>query len=410
MREASSDDATAGSHPRGGFSFVLRFGLEGDFVILKIMQTPRYEYSRRVLSETISTLKSVEFENGLTVRYAVKANPFPAIIKQMHEAGLYFDASSSYEASELLALGIPGENISLSSQQLAHNLPELLLAGVQFVATSLHQLEAFLATPGRGDRVAVRINPPVGYGHNKRTSTGGPASSFGIWHEYIGEVLELASSSGVIIDRVHIHVGSGADPSVWQGVMETSLEIMQRFGGATTLDIGGGYKVHRYGEEKEADMVAILQMFRSSLANFTEATGRKIKLEIEPGTFLVAHAGTLVARVDDIVDTGKEGYAFIRLNTGMNDFLRSSLYGAQHKIEVINEAIETKSYVVVGHNCESGDILTPAKGDPESIEPRELKVAKIGDEVRIYDMGAYCASMRARGYNSFPIATEHMVD
>ena len=74
---------------------------------------------------------------------------------------------------------------------------------------------------------------------------------------------------------------------------------------------------------------------------------------------MIAHIGTLVAKVDDIVDTGKDGYVFIRLNTGMNDFLRSTLYGARHKIEVINNSSKKKDYVVVGHNCESGDIFTP---------------------------------------------------
>ncbi len=374
------------------------------------MQTPRYEYSWRVLGETIALLQSVEFPNALTVRYAVKANPFPDIIKLMHEAGLHFDASSSYEAEELLALGIPGQNISLSSQQLAHNLPELLKAGVQFVATSLQQLETYLSTAGRPETVAVRINPPVGHGHNNRTSTGGTSSSFGIWHEYIDSVLKKTQTANATIEKVHIHVGSGADPGVWKEVMETALGIIEKFPDATTLDIGGGYKVHRYGDEKEVDMVAVLEMFKERLADFEAKSGRRLKLEIEPGTYLVAHAGTLIAKVDDIVDTGENGYTFLRLNTGMNDFLRSSLYGARHKIEVMNDSDKMREYVVVGHNCESGDILTPAPGNPEEIEPRNLKEAKIGDEVRIYDTGAYCASMRAKGYNSFPDATEVFVD
>jgi diaminopimelate decarboxylase len=124
---------------------------------------------------------------------------------------------------------------------------------------------------------------------------------------------------------------------------------------------------------------------------------------------LVAHAGTLVAHIDDIVDTGEHGYTFIKLNTGMNDFLRTTLYGSQHRIEILNDQTETKDYVVVGHNCESGDIFTTVPYDPEVLQPRTLKKAMIGDEVRIYDCGAYCASMRAKGYNSFPDATEWFV-
>ncbi|PIW96867.1 diaminopimelate decarboxylase [Candidatus Kaiserbacteria bacterium CG_4_8_14_3_um_filter_38_9] len=374
------------------------------------MPTPHYEYSKGVILKIIETLLSVEFPFGLTVRYAVKANPHPEIIKLLAEKGIMFDTSSSYEATDLLTLGIAGRAISLSSQQSPHNLPELLQAGVDFVVTSLHQLETYINTPNRRDTIAVRINPPVGYGHNNRTSTGGINSSFGIWHEYLDQVLSITKTAGIKINRIHIHFGSGADPSVWEEVAEVALAIMERVSEATVLDIGGGFKVHRFGEEKEANMPAILTMFKQKLNEFAKKTGRQLRLEIEPGTYMIAHAGILITTIDDIVDTGSEGYTFLRLNTGMNDFLRSSLYGARHKIEVITNMTTTKDYVVVGHNCESGDILTPASDNPEEIETRNLKEAKIGDEVRIYDMGAYCASMRAKGYNSFPSAPEYFVD
>lgn len=374
------------------------------------MQTPRYEYSRSQINERVNELMSLSLPDGLVVRYAMKANPFPEIIKMLNQAGVHFDASSSYEAAELLELGVPGEHISLSSQQTSHNLPELLKAGVLYVATSINQLELFLEAREHTDKVGVRINPDLGSGHNNRTSTGGVNAGFGIWHEYIDEVLSLTEGAGVTIDRLHIHVGSGADPKVWGEVMDRSLVMVKLFPTVASLDIGGGFKVHRFGKESETDMSEIVKIFQWKLEAFAIDTNRKLQLEIEPGTYFIAHAGTLVAQVDDIVDTGENGHTFIRLNTGMNDFLRSTLYGAQHKIEIINNATKMKDYVVIGHNCESGDIFTPAKGDPEAIEPRTLKEAKIGDEVRIYDAGAYCASMRAKGYNSFPNATEIMVD
>ncbi len=373
------------------------------------MQTPRYEYSRAGIQERIDYLLELSLPFGLVVRYAVKANPFPEIISMMHGAGIHFDASSSYEATELLAQGVPGERISLSSQQSAHNLEALLRQGVLFVATSLKQLRLFVATPGRPASVGVRINPDMGHGHNKRTSTGGTSASFGIWHEYIPEVLAAAKEAGLTIDRLHLHIGSGADPSVWGSVMDRALEVVARFPDVTSLDLGGGFKVHRYGTEVEADMVSIATIFSEKLRAFETQTGRALRLEIEPGTYFVAHAGVLVATIDDIVDTGETGHIFLRLNTGMNDFLRSAIYGAQHRIEVMNDSAETGEYVVVGHNCESGDLFTPVPGNPEEIAPRTLRMASIGDEVRIYDTGAYCASMRTRGYNSYPDAHEYMV-
>jgi len=373
------------------------------------MLTPRYEYSRSKILERVGYLMSLSAPYGLTVRYAVKANPYPEIIRMVNESGICFDASSSYEAADLLAEGVPGEKISLSSQQSPHNLDELLEKGVRFVATSLGQLRLFLES-SHPATVGIRVNPDFGHGHNKRTTTGGVSASFGIWHEYVPEALEIASSNNVIIDRLHIHIGSGADPSIWGGVMDRALTIAERIPSVTSLDIGGGYKVHRFGDEAEADMGEILRIFSEKLEAFRERTGRELHLEIEPGGYLIAHAGTLVAKVDDIVDTGERGFTFLRLNTGMNDFLRTAMYGAQHRIEVVSDSPNEREYVVVGHNCESGDIFTTAAWNPEEIEGRKLREAAVGNEVRIYDVGAYSASMRAKGYNSFPDAIETMVE
>lgn len=148
------------------------------------MNPPRYEYSRSTIEKTINLLLSLSSPYGLQVRYAVKANPHPEIIKMMDDRGVYFDASSSYEAEELLNQGIAGNKISLSSQQSPHNLEALLNAGVLFTATSINQLKLFLNFPNRPSVVGVRINPAFGAGHNNRTSTGGTSASFGIWHEY----------------------------------------------------------------------------------------------------------------------------------------------------------------------------------------------------------------------------------
>jgi diaminopimelate decarboxylase len=91
--------------------------------------SPLFVYSTEQLRGRAQELMQLELPYGYTVRYAMKANPHQEIIKLFAQEGLHFDASSSYEAAELLAQGIPGNKISLSSQQPAHHLPELLEAG-----------------------------------------------------------------------------------------------------------------------------------------------------------------------------------------------------------------------------------------------------------------------------------------
>ena len=168
--------------------------------------TPCFVYSRDVLAERAHILLNLELPYGLINRYAVKANNHPEVIRLFHEAGLEFDASSGYEAQELLEQGVPGEKISLSSQQPAHNLTELLAQGVQYVATSLHQLELFLTAENHPSTVGPRVNPGIGAGHNNRTTTGGANSSFGLWQAYVPQALETVAAHGVSIDRLHIHL------------------------------------------------------------------------------------------------------------------------------------------------------------------------------------------------------------
>ncbi|HEY4161380.1 MAG TPA: diaminopimelate decarboxylase [Candidatus Saccharimonadales bacterium] len=368
--------------------------------------TPLYVYDTAGIRARAKELAGLQLPYGLAVRYAVKANPHPQIIKMFAEEGLSFDASSSYEAAELLEQGIAGERISLSSQQPAHNLPELLRAGVQFVATSQHQLELFAAAKDHPGTVGLRVNPGMGNGHNNRLTTGGVGASFGLWHEYLPQALQFAKEQGIEIDRLHVHVGTGGDPSKWGDVLDAGLHIAEQMPDVTSLDIGGGFKIAYTEADTEADMPHIFELFGQKLSGFAQKTGRQLRLEIEPGRWLVAHGGVLITEVVDVVDTGKDGYTFLRTNTGMNDFLRAAMYGAQHRIKVLNDAAEQAEYIVVGHNCETSDILTPAPHDPEGILPRQLQRANIGDLLAVYDTGAYCASMSTKGYNAFPTAKE----
>jgi len=377
--------------------------------LVKKHGSPLYVYDKANLRDRSRFLMQQSSPFGLTVRYAVKANPHPDIIDIFASTGLHFDASSSYEADNLLEQGIAGGRISLSSQQPPHNLRKLLANGVQFVATSLYQLECFASIAPEGSTVGLRVNTGTGAGHNNRTTTAGVSASFGLWHEYLDRALGYAKERGIIIDRLHTHIGSGADSKVWRRAIKTSLGIAKRMPEVTTLDIGGGYKVKRWDGETETDMQRVIETFNDELLDFKQETGRGLRLEIEPGTWLVAHAGSLITTVVDIVDTGEDGYTFLRTNTGLNDFMRPAFYGAQHDMRVLNDSSEYAEYVVVGHNCESGDILTPENGNPEYIKPRTLKATTIGDLLLIKDVGAYGASMRAKGYNAFPSAKEILI-
>eukprot|EP00316_Scyphosphaera_apsteinii_P011813 CAMPEP_0119310704 /NCGR_PEP_ID=MMETSP1333-20130426/19786_1 /TAXON_ID=418940 /ORGANISM="Scyphosphaera apsteinii, Strain RCC1455" /LENGTH=429 /DNA_ID=CAMNT_0007314935 /DNA_START=142 /DNA_END=1431 /DNA_ORIENTATION=+ len=398
------------------------------FLTTKSVLTVREQFGSPVFVYDEATLRqqakaALAFPNayGVIVRFAMKACPNAAVLQIFDELGLHIDASSGYEVRRAIAAGIAPERMSLSSQELPDDLDELLKLGIKFNACSLRQLCAFgkLRRGTRGDQLGLRFNPGQGSGGTGKTNVGGPSSSFGIWHELMPEVKQVLAEFDLEPARVHTHIGSGSDPAVWQRVSGLSLGLVEQLPSVTILNLGGGYKVGRMSYETSTDLDRIGAPVKVAFEEFATRTGRELALEVEPGTFLVANAGSLLSTVQDIVSTGSEGHSFLKLDSGMTELLRPSLYGAQHPVVVVPVSAsecaasqgQSARYIVVGHCCESGDLVTPAPDEPETLMPRTLTSnADIGDIVVVDGAGAYCSSMCTKNYNSFPEAAEVMLD
>jgi len=370
--------------------------------------TPCYVYDAATLEARALDALSMPNKFGLTARYAMKALPNASILRLFDHMGLHFDASSTYEARRAMKVGIAASKISLSTQQFDDDFADLVEEGLTVNACSLSQLEKY-GKRFPGSEVGVRFNPGVGSGGTSKTNVGGPASSFGIWHGAKDDVLSIAKTYDLKITRVHTHIGSGSDPLVWQKAAKMSIDLCEFIGpSCTTLNMGGGYKVARMKTEKSTDLNLIAEPLLEEFQAFYDKTGTKLHLEIEPGTFLVANAGALVSKITDVVSTKKDtkegGRTFLKLDCGMTDILRPSLYGSQHPIIVVPQqpTEETENYVIVGHCCESGDLLTPAPDQPDTLSERTTLKATEGDLAVIDSAGAYCAAMSTKGYNSFP--------
>jgi diaminopimelate decarboxylase len=371
--------------------------------------TPCYVYDQARLEAVARRALAFPAPYGFTLRYAMKANPSRGVLVLFRTLGLHIDASSDWEVERALRAGFRPEQVQLTSQMPSQRLAQHVARGVRLNACSLHQLDAFgRAAPG--GTVAIRLNPGLGSGSTKRTNTGGPSSSFGIWHEYLDEAKAIAAGHRLRIQAVHSHIGSGTDPEVWKRAARMTLDLVARLPDAVAVNLGGGFKVGRMPEEPTVDLGGVAAHVRGELEAFREREGRALHLEIEPGTYLVAQAGAVVATCVDVVDTGKDGYLFAKLDTGMTEVTRPSLYGAQHPIDVLAEGREPAEVVFVGPCCESGDILTPAPGDPEALGPRWVPRPRVGDLAVVGGAGAYCAAMSTINYNSYPQAPEVMLE
>ena len=386
--------------------------------------TPAFVYSEAYLKQ--QARKALAFPNayGLTVRFAMKACPNAAVLQTFMRLGLHIDASSGFEVRRAIAAGFAPDQISLSGQEVPADLGELLALGIRFNACSLRQLRRYgeLRKGARGVQLGIRFNPGLGSGGTGKTNVGGPSSSFGIWHEQLPEVQRLLKEFDLEPARVHTHIGSGSDPAVWQRVAGLSLALCEKLPTVTALNLGGGYKVGRMLADKSTDLAVVGVPVKAAFEDFAARTGRKLALEVEPGTFLVANAGALVTSVHDVVTTGEAGQTFIKLNAGMTELLRPSLYGAQHPAILVPAAPEAKTsasifesdakrYVIVGHCCESGDLVTPAPDEPETLLARNLdKGVAVDDLLVIEGAGAYCSGMATKHYNSFPECPEVLLD
>ena len=98
----------------------------------------------------------------------------------------------------------------------------------------------------------------------------------------------------------------------------------------------------------------MLPEFGATLAA-VKAAHPKLTLWIEPGRYLVAEAGVLLAQVTQL--KGKGGVHYVGVATGMNSLIRPALYGAHHEIVNLTrlDDLATEVVNVVGPICESGD-------------------------------------------------------
>jgi diaminopimelate decarboxylase len=294
--------------------------------------------------------------------------------------------------------------------------------------SSVSQLERFgKAFEGTGQKVGIRVNPGVGSGGLStsttgfsKTNVGGPSSAFGIWNTLLedGTVPAIVEKYGLTVERIHTHIGSGSDPKIWQEVASKSLSFCKIWETVESLNLGGGYKVGRNEGDATTDLQEIGGPVTEAFRQFAKESGRELKLEIEPGTYLVAMGGALVSTIQDkVFTTGEGSHTFLKLDAGMTDVLRPSLYGAIHPMTLFpgsgkteDVGSEVQDVIVVGHCCESGDLMTPKPGEPEDLAERPLRKAEIGDILVIDGSGAYCSGMSTKNYNSFPEAPEVLVD
>ena len=373
--------------------------------------TPLWVYDADTIRQRIAALRQFD-----TIRFAQKACSNTHILRLMREQGVKVDAVSRGEILRALAAGYDaaGEpsgivfTADLIDRDTLATVTEHRIPVNAGSIDMLHQLGA--ASPGH--RVWLRINPGFGHGHSNKTNTGGEHSKHGIWHSDLPAALDAIRQHGLQLIGLHMHIGSGVDYSHLQQVCGTMVELVQQVKAHShdlhAISAGGGLSIPYRDGDASIDTAHYFTLWDQARQDAAAVIGHPLALEIEPGRYLVAESGNLLAEVRAAKDAGSNH--FVLVDAGFNELMRPSMYGSYHHITVVpQDGVQKpeKDTVVGGPLCESGDVFT--QGDGGVVLPRRLPAANVGDLLVFHDTGAYGASMSSN-YNTRPLIAEVLVD
>ncbi|MDF1587479.1 diaminopimelate decarboxylase [Marinimicrococcus flavescens] len=367
--------------------------------------TPVYVYSAGAMRSRLHALQRAFAGQRAMFCYALKANHNLAVVRLLAGEGAGADTVSGGEVMRALKAGVPPERIVLAGVAKADEEIRLALASgiLQLNVESvpeLRRISAIAQAMGTTASVAIRVNPDVAAATHDKISTGRKQDKFGIAYETAPEIYALAASlPGVRPEGLHMHIGSqittlepfekayGRGVALFRTLREQGLPMRR-------LDLGGGFGV-RYLHESAIDPEALAALVGRLTA------GLDCELLFEPGRYLVAEAGVLVAAVIYVKEA--QDRRFVILDAGMNTLMRPALYGARHDLLPLREApagTHLQPADVVGPICESSDVF----GRDYHLPPMAP-----GALVAFTTAGAYGAVM-ASDYNSRPAPAEVLVD
>lgn len=372
--------------------------------------TPTYVYDADTIRARVARLKRFD-----TIRYAQKACSNTHLLRLLKDEGVVVDAVSGGEIDRALLAGFTGDGEPSGIVFTADLFDRATLAKVVDLKIPVNagspDMLAQLGAVSPGHRVWLRVNPGFGHGHSRKTNTGGESSKHGIWHENLTEALAHIETFGLKLVGLHMHIGSGADFEHLKQVCDAMVAQVKSFGqDLEAISAGGGLPIPYRVDGEHVDTDAYFILWDAARKQIEAHLGHSVRLEIEPGRYLVAESGKLVCEVRAVKNSGANH--FVLVDAGFNDLVRPSMYGSWHEISFLSVEGDVRldgirPTVVAGPLCESGDVFTQEEGG--LVVPRDLPDTFVGDLAVLHDAGAYGAAM-ASNYNTRGMGAEVLVE
>jgi diaminopimelate decarboxylase len=376
--------------------------------------TPLYAYDAEVIRRQIGRVRRAFSGFPFRPFYAMKANGALAILDLVRGAGFGCDAVSPGEIFIARQAGFTPDNIWFTCSNVSND--DLRAIGDERIiinVNSMSEIDRILALDLQNP-IALRVNTDIGAGHHVDVVTAGGGVKFGIDFAEVESARMIVEDSGRKVVGLHAHIGSGIDSIA--PLLESArrlLELSTEFPNLRWLNFGGGISVPY--EPGGVDFP--IEEYGAELTRMADRLlrARDLTAILEPGRYLVAESGTLLARVTSRRLSG--GQSWIGVDTGFNHLVRPSKYGAYHHIvnasngspaslrQSFDPSAMTDEVVVAGNLCESGDVFTRTHG----AMTRRIARTKVDDLLAFCDAGAYGFSM-ASVYNARLLLPEVMVD
>lgn len=342
---------------------------------------------------------------GTKIYYAMKANSHPDVLRTLKAAGAGADVVSGGEIRRALESGFePGDIVYSGVGKTEKEIREALTLGIFQInvesVPELSRIGRLAKETGRKARVALRLNPDVSIQTHPYIATGLAENKFGMELRDVPRLIEILKAHAGSLELVGVSLHLGSQMLEFGGLEEALRllkpvyrELAKAFPTLRKFDAGGGLGIlyHEDDLEKESEALGTYaKVVQDELADLGA------ELQLEPGRWIVGHAGVLLTQVQYVKETSHR--CFVIVDSGMNHLIRPALYEAHHRLMPLRRDPKAalKKVDVVGPICESADFFA---------KERELPEMKEGDWLAVADTGAYGFSM-ANVYNLQDLPTE----